>query len=74
MNQPLRSDGFTVYQSNWGPQGAAPGARLFSGFSVVTNPSDQWPLWATIVIGLGLLIHFTIVLVRYLIREMGARS
>ena len=27
MNQPLRSDGFTVYQSNWGPQGASEGTR-----------------------------------------------
>jgi len=74
MNQPLRSDGFTVYQSNWGPQGAEKGARLFSGFSVVTNPSDQWPLYACIVIGLGLFIHFSRLLLRYLRRETGDRS
>jgi len=74
MNQPLRSEGFTVYQSNWGPQGAREGTRLFSGFSVVTNPSDQWPLIACIVIGLGLFIHFTRVLLRYLRRETGGQS
>jgi len=74
MNQPLRQKGFTVYQSNWGPPGAGKGAKLYSGFSVVTNPSDQWPLIACIVIGIGLFVHFTRMLFLYLRRETGARS
>jgi hypothetical protein len=74
MNQPLRQKGFTVYQSSWGPPGGGKNAKLYSGFAVVTNPSDQWPLYACIVIGIGLLIHFTRMLVRYLRRESGARS
>lgn len=58
MNEPLRSEGVTLYQSGWGPQGAAPGTRLFSDFSVVANPSDQVPKYACYVIALGLLWHF----------------
>ncbi|MFV1958188.1 MAG: cytochrome c biogenesis protein ResB [Planctomycetota bacterium] len=58
MNEPLRSQGYTLYQSSWGPQGAPPGTRLFSTFSVVANPSDRVPLIACIVIGVGLLLHF----------------
>ncbi|MEN8151052.1 MAG: cytochrome c biogenesis protein ResB, partial [Planctomycetota bacterium] len=70
MNQPLRSDGFTVYQSSWNEDETG----LYSGFSVVTNPSDQWPLYACIVIGIGLLVHFGRMLFHYLARETGARS
>lgn len=58
MNEPLRSDGYTLYQSGWGPQGAPPGTPLFSTFSVVANPSDRVPLWACVIIGAGLLLHF----------------
>lgn len=58
MNEPLRSQGMVVYQASWGPQGAGPGARLFSTFAVVRNPADQWPLIACIVIACGMLLHF----------------
>jgi hypothetical protein len=58
MNEPLRHEGVTLYQSGWGPQGAAPGTRLWSDFSVVSNPSDQVPKYACYVIALGLLWHF----------------
>ncbi|MEM7519341.1 MAG: cytochrome c biogenesis protein ResB, partial [Planctomycetota bacterium] len=58
MNEPLRQDGFTLYQASWGPSTAGPNDRLFSTFAVVRNPADRWPLYACIVIGLGLLMHF----------------
>ena len=74
MNAPLRRDGFTLYQSSWGPQGGSERDRLFSVFSIVTNPADSWPLWSCVVIGLGMLIHFTVMLVRYAMREARARA
>ena len=58
MNEPLRHEGVTLYQSGWGPQGAPPGTRLFSDFSVVANPSDQVPKYACYIIAIGLLWHF----------------
>lgn len=58
MNEPFRYKGYTLFQSTWGPSNAPPGAPLYSGFSVVKNPADHWPLYACIVVGLGMLIHF----------------
>ena len=66
MNQPLREQGFVLYQSSWGPQDAPPGTPLFSVLQVVRNPSDQWPLYSCLVIAAGLLIHFTRKLTRYI--------
>jgi len=66
MNEPLRSQGYTLYQSSWGPQDAQPGDPVFSVFSVVRNPADRWPLYACIVIAIGLLVHFSSKLSRYL--------
>jgi hypothetical protein len=54
-----------LFQSSWGPPNARPGERLFSVFSVVRNPSDHWPLYSCIVIGVGLLIAFTQKLMKY---------
>jgi len=72
MNEPLRHDGYVLYQSGWGPQEPRPGDRLFSVFAVVRNPADRWPLYACIVISAGLLLHFSQSLRRYLARELGA--
>jgi len=66
MNEPLRHAGYTLYQSSWGPQDAQPGEPVFSVFSVVRNPADRWPLYACIVIAVGLLVHFSSKLGRYL--------
>lgn len=71
MNEPLRHKGYVLYQSGWGPEEPGPGDRLFSVFAVVRNPADRWPLYACIVISLGLLIHFTQSLKRYMGRELG---
>lgn len=69
MNQPLRHLGYTFYQSGWGPQNARPGDPLFSTFSVVRNPADQFPLIACIIVTVGLLVHFGQKLTRYLRAE-----
>jgi len=66
MNEPLRHEGYTLYQASWGPQDAGPNDPLFSTFAVVRNPADQIPLYASIIITVGLVIHFTIGLVNYL--------
>ncbi len=69
MNQPLRHEGYTFFQASWGPQNAPPGTPLFSTFSVVNNPADQWPLYACYIISFGLSLHFLQKLYRYLQRE-----
>ena len=74
MNEPLRHEGYTLYQSGWGPDKGAPDRRLFSDFAVVTNPADDWPLWSCVIIGLGLLIHFIRKLVLYLRAEARKRA
>jgi hypothetical protein len=58
MNEPLRNNGLVMYQASWGPANAAPGTPLFSTLAVVRNPSDQYPLYACILIAIGLLLHF----------------
>ncbi len=69
MNQPLRHKGYTLYQASWGPQNAGPNDPLFSTLAVVRNPADQFPLYACIVITLGMFIHFILRLQRHLVAE-----
>ena len=60
MNEPLRHQGVTLYQSEYGQQ-RVPGTqrtRFYSQLAVVRNPADQLPLIACIVISLGMLAHF----------------
>jgi hypothetical protein len=65
MNNPLRQDGYVVYQASWGPQNMA-GPPWFTGLEVSYNPSDIWPALACGVIFLGLLLHFVSKLRRFL--------
>src|SRR5688572_466009 len=65
MNEPLRHGGYTLYQSSYGPKDVRPGDAAYSVFSVVNNPSDQWPKWSCYIIAVGLLWHFAGRLVRY---------
>lgn len=58
MNQPLRRDGFILFQST--------ASENTSGFEVARNPSDQWPNYACWVMFIGLLIHFSLKLYRFL--------
>ncbi len=74
MNEPLRHKGYTFFQTTMGPENAPPGARLYSGFAVVRNPSDHWPLYSCIVIATGLLIHFSQKLYRHLKAEARSRA
>jgi len=74
MNEPLRDEGLVLFQSSWGPSNARPGDRLFSVFSVVRNPSDHWPLYSCIIIGVGLLIAFTEKLIKYVKAQNSQRA
>ncbi len=74
MNDPMRHRGFIFFQSGWGPQNAAPGAPLFSTFSVVENPADQGPLVAVIIIAIGLLIQMIRKLLMYIDAEERRRA
>ena len=69
MNTPLRKDGFVMYQTSWGPQIAGRpdgGPPWYSVFEVAENPSDKWPEYSCWVIAIGLLIHFSMKLTRFL--------
>ncbi len=69
MNNPLRRDGYVVYQSGWGPQvNGVPrgGPPWYSEFEVSYNPSDIWPMLACFVIFAGLALHFLMKLSRFL--------
>ena len=70
MNEPLRDDGVVFFQSSYGPPNRAlqPGEKYYSTFTVVDNPSDQWPKWACIFIGVTLSAHFLLRLVLFFIR------
>lgn len=56
MNQPLRYKGLTFYQTSWDNSGE----KTISGFTVKTNPSDQWPKYAIYTCGAALFVHFII--------------
>jgi hypothetical protein len=74
MNEPLRHNGYTLFQSSWGPPDARPGDPLYSVFSVVRNPSDQWPKYSCYVITFGMCIHFLQKLAMYIRREQRRRA
>lgn len=74
MNEPLRHGGLVLFQASWGPSNARPGDRLFSTFSVVRNPSDYWPLYSCIVIGVGLLLIFVPKLLKFVRAQAKSRS
>lgn len=74
MNEPVRHDGYVLFQTGWGPQTFPLRPDLYSEFTVVENPSDQWPKWACYLIGIGLLFHFSLRLKRYVanLRQQSA--
>ncbi len=74
MNEPMRYAGYTFFQESYGPQGAGPGDRMFSQFAVANNPADQWPLYALIITGVGLGLHFLIKLFEYIERAKKSKS
>jgi len=58
MNEPMRREGWTFYQANWGPQDDPDSKELYSVLEVVQNPSDQWPLYSLVISIAGLCVHF----------------
>ena len=69
MNEPLRREGFTLFQSQYGPSNVPEEAPHYSVFAVVQNPSDQWPKYSCFVIAAGLLFHFSMKLMKYVRSE-----
>ncbi len=74
MNEPLRHEGLVLFQSSWGPANAGPGARLYSTFSVVANPSDRWPEYGLWVITIGMVVAFGRRLLAYLRSQSKNRA
>ncbi len=68
MNHPLRREGHVLFQTSWGPnpESGMRGPPFYSVFEVASNPSDDWPKWASYVILFGLVFHFVQKLTRYL--------
>jgi ABC-type transport system involved in cytochrome c biogenesis permease subunit len=60
MNNPLRYEGETFYQS-----GFLPGDRG-TILQVVHNPGDWLPYWSCILVTIGMMVHFSIGLVGFL--------
>ncbi len=69
MNQPLRHGGFAFFQSSFDVEAADQGGTQSSMFQIVSNPSDNWPLYSLIAAGCGMLLHFIWSLVRFIRRE-----
>jgi hypothetical protein len=69
MNEPLRHEGFTFYQASFGPPNTKPTDLHYSTFAVLKNPADRFPIYACIVIGLGMLFHFLQRLMKFLRKE-----
>jgi len=64
MNEPVRGEGYAIFQSSF-DDGIDNGSSIKrSGFQVVENPSDHWPLISCIIVAVGLLIHFVMMLAR----------
>ncbi|MBL9134154.1 MAG: cytochrome c biogenesis protein ResB [Verrucomicrobiaceae bacterium] len=66
MNEPVRSEGYSVFQSTFS-SGEREGTGVkSSGFMIVENPSDHWPLISCIIVAEGLLLHFLMMLARFI--------
>lgn len=66
MNEPVRSEGFAVFQSTFSAGDGDTAGPRSSGFMIVENPSDHWPLISCIIVAEGLLLHFLMMLARYM--------
>jgi len=76
MNKPLRHQGYTLFQASyndkWTP--AQPRSEMYSVFAVVKNPSDQWPVWATIMAAVGMTLRFSMKLAEAITRSSRNRA
>ncbi|MEM9479731.1 MAG: cytochrome c biogenesis protein ResB [Verrucomicrobiota bacterium] len=74
MNHPLRDDGYAIFQADYGPKDVPVGEETYSVFQVAKNPTDHLPLVVCVVIGIGLLIHYCIILFRFLDRSSAKKT
>ncbi len=72
MNNPLRFAGETFYQSNF-TRDPRSGVET-TGFSVVTNTGWMIPYVGCMVVSVGLLVHFWLVLLRFVRRVAGSKA
>ena len=76
MNKPLRHQGYTLFQASYNDQwtAARPRSEMYSVFAVVKNPSDQWPVWGTIMAAVGMTLHFCMKLAEAISRSSRKRA
>jgi len=71
MNEPMRSDGYTLYQAKWAnPVGAEPQ----STFEIVTDPASRGPEYCLWMAMIGLLIHFGTSLALFVVRSTKSKT
>jgi hypothetical protein len=66
MNEPVRSEGYAVFQQTFDDGTRSSSGIKSSGFQIVENPSDHWPLISCIIVAEGLLLHFLMMLARFI--------
>ncbi len=74
MNSPLRDSGYVLFQASFSMDQSGGSGPKQSVFATVQNPSDYWPLYSCIAVAVGLLIHFVMMLVRFISRQTGSRA
>jgi len=72
MNNPLRYEGLTFYQSTMGRDDVKDVGR--SGLQVVRNPSWQIPYWGCLVVGAGMLFQFGFHLVKFITKRRATAA
>jgi hypothetical protein len=70
MNKPFRHLDYTFFQASF----AQENNEEYSTFAVVKNPGRVLPYIACLIIGLGMLLHFCIMLVRYALKQSALFS
>jgi ABC-type transport system involved in cytochrome c biogenesis permease subunit len=68
MNNPLRYNGETFYQQSFDK------SETTTILQVVKNPGWMLPYVAVVVVGFGLILHFSIYLIQFLLRGAPARA
>jgi ResB-like family len=66
MNHPMYYDSMTFFQSGMDKIDGT----MYTSLQVVRNPASNWPLLSCIVVTAGLLIHFVMKLVVFLVRRV----
>lgn len=69
MNEPLRHRGDAIFQSSFTPDEKA------TILQVVSNPGWQIPYWSCVLVGVGMLFHFCVKMVGFVVRALkGVKS